>query len=94
MPLYHINVTLGDRRDVIVVDHVLQEYGISEQEFYSVWLGSDKRLQGDGDTFENAIGNLFDSIDFRRHMWGISDEMRKIQGTTTWYTPIVEAANG
>ncbi len=85
MPLYHINVTFGERRDVIVVDHVLEEYGISEQTFFSTWLGSDKRIQGDGDTFEEAIKNLFNNFEMKKMLANMQDELFNIKGTTNWY---------
>jgi hypothetical protein len=80
---------------VIAIDHVLEEYGVSEQEFVSTWLVSDPRIQGDGNTFEEAIQDLFGNIDFKREMWKISDTMKDIKGTTPWYNPTIGAmANG
>lgn len=87
MPLYHVNISLGDRRDVIVVDHVLEEYGISEQEFVSVWLASDKRIQGDGDTFEDAIKDLFNNWEMKKMMHNMQDEIHGMMGTRNWYEP-------
>lgn len=76
---YHINIQIGNKRDVILVD-CMDDYGC-----VSVWLASDPRIQGDGDTFEQAIDKLFHNIDFTREMYKISEELQRIKGTESWY---------
>lgn len=84
MPLYHINIQIGNRRDVIVVDDMRDEFDAGIHDCFSLWMVSDKRIQGDGDTFEEALNNLFDRIDYKREIWKISDSMAAIRGTATW----------
>ena len=62
MPLYHINITLNNERAVIAVDHILEEYGVSEQEMFCTWLMDRPEIQGDGDTLEQALGFLFNDL--------------------------------
>lgn len=62
MPLYHVTLTSGNQRAVIAVDHVLEEYGISEQEFVSTWFLDRPEIQGDGDTVEEAVNNLIKDL--------------------------------
>ncbi len=63
----------------------MPEYGC-----VSVWLKSDPRIHSDGDTFEEAVDNLFETIEFKRQMWGITDQLKQIKGTESWFNNPVQ----
>jgi hypothetical protein len=100
MPLYHVTITLGNERAVIAVDHVLQEYGVSEQEMFCTWFVDRPEIQGDGDTLEQALsflfndmeewaGDLSDISEFRHQFYKSTKQSR-----TKFRMPIIGDAGG
>ena len=81
---FDIHLELGNQRAVIFVDRMVEE------NCYCTWLASDPRIQGDGETFEQAIDELFNNIDFKRHMWQISDQIKGMKDTESWFNNPVE----
>ena len=67
MPLYHVQIQLNNERAVIAVDHVLEEYGVSEQDLFCTWFVDRPEIQGDGETLEQALQYLFKNLEFSKN---------------------------
>lgn len=56
--IYHVNMLINGKPEIMIVEYTAQEYGISEQSFWSCWLADSKHINGDGDTFEQAVQDM------------------------------------
>ena len=69
----------------LVLEHVKEEYGVSEQEFWCCWIVGEEHVQGDGDTAEAAINNMLMRSDAQRQGYSIHVEVMKIKGVQDWF---------
>ena len=75
--IYHLNIILNGQRKTVILEHTLQEYGISEQEFWSCWIADEKQFNGDGGTLKVAFKDMLNNMEYRKEMWRISADMRE-----------------
>jgi hypothetical protein len=75
--IQHLIITSNGQRKTIVLEYTSQEYGVSEQSFWSCWLADEKHINADGDSAEACIKDMIEQMEYRKEMWRISAEMRK-----------------
>ena len=91
---YQVVFIINNERKTLVLEHVKEEYGVSEQEFWCSWIKDEAHVQGDGDTAEAAINNMLMRCDMQRQGFALHQQIQSLKGTATWYTPIIGEAHG
>lgn len=75
--MQHLILTHNDKRVVVILEFTSQEYGVSEQSFWSCWVAHQKHHCGDGATLEAAVQDMIRNIEYREEMWKVSQELIK-----------------
>lgn len=85
---YKVVFVINGERKTLILEHIKEEYGVSEQEFWSCWLLDKKHICGDGDTPEKAIEAMIkqkESVELMRRLFNESIE----KSITQFKTPII-----
>lgn len=86
---YHVALEINGKRELIILEHVKEEYGVSEQEFWSVWVANAKYICGDGDTAEQAIQDMIKSFNEREEI-RIAFNAAVEKSVASFKTPIID----
>ena len=87
--IQHLILTLEGKRKIVVLEYTAQEYGISEQSFWSCWIADEKVCNGDADTLEEAFRAMLRAVEYRGEMQRISESLRKSLSDTFIAGPAV-----
>jgi hypothetical protein len=86
---YQIVFEIDGKRERIILEHVKEEYGVSEQEFWSVWVADKKYICGDGDTAEQAIQNMMKDFNEREEIRALFKKSIENSGAQ-FKTPVID----
>lgn len=75
--LYYLTIQIGEKRQVIILENDLEQAN-----YWACWFADEKHNNGEGDTLQQAINNMFTGMEYRREMWRVS---RWVSGSTVWY---------
>ena len=59
---YQVIFEINGKREILVLEHVKEEYGVSEQEFWCCWIVNKKETNGEGRCAEEAIMDMLRQI--------------------------------
>lgn len=74
---YHVHFEINGKRETVVLEHVLEEYGVSEQEFWCCWISNEPYVEGSGNTADQAINNMIVRSESQRDGYKIHIENLK-----------------